>query len=60
MNESKLQETAMRVRDLTPARVSELTGISKGKLARFVNAPRSVTFVELARIREALASVSET
>lgn len=57
---TRLEDTALRVKELTPAMVSELTGISKGKLSRFVNAPQSITFVELSKIREALASVSES
>jgi len=52
----KLQETAMRVADLTPARIAELTGIKQRRIAHFVNEPGSVTFVELERIRRAVTT----
>lgn len=55
-SKSRLAETAARVRDLTPARVSELTGIKSRRLARFTNQPESITFTELMRIRAAIDS----
>jgi len=54
LDKAKLEETAMRVKDLTPEKVSELTGIKPRRLSNFVSRPESVTFVELDRIRLAL------
>jgi len=59
LDKERLQETAMQVRDLTPATLSELTGIPQRRLARFVNNPESVTFPELTRIENALRFVRE-
>lgn len=55
MEDRTVEETALRVRDLTPAKVSELTGIKQRRLARFVNDPGSLTYPELARIKVAIA-----
>lgn len=59
LNKERLQETAMRVRDLTPARVAELTGMPPRKVARFVNDPESVTMPEYERIKKTVAFLSE-
>lgn len=56
LNKDRLQETAMRVRDLTPERIAELTGMKQRRIAHFVNEPESVTFPELERIRRAVDS----
>jgi hypothetical protein len=55
--QSKLEEVARRVRDLTPARVAEWAELRPRKVSRFVNAPQSITYVELERIKAAIARI---
>lgn len=59
MDKNKLQETAMKVRDLTPARIAELTGIKQRRVARFVNDPESVTMPEYERIKLAIQKLED-
>lgn len=56
----RLQEVARQVATATPAKVAEWTGIKQRRLARFVNAPTTITFVELEKIKAALADHSVT